>query len=231
MSARQTAIRAAVAQSERASTDRQRFDRLVGTGAVPAHDGRSACRGDRAEQDVARGGHAERRREEGPSPRHGVRRSSRVNAKPTRSSRGRMLRSISPGSKSRAHRRADRRCRRQSSGTTRRLCSTGTRLMTLVPLSAVYVTANFKETQTPRMRPGQHVDHGRCIAGYRTTGTVDSFAPGSGSQFSCCRSNPEPATSRRSFNVCRCASISSSTNPVAQLRPGLSVTARVRLVD
>jgi membrane fusion protein (multidrug efflux system) len=61
----------------------------------------------------------------------------------------------------------------------------GTRLLTLVPLSSLYVTANFKETQVARMRPGQaakiKVD---ALPGVVLNGEVDSFAPGSGSQFS-----------------------------------------------
>src|SRR6185312_5336352 len=61
----------------------------------------------------------------------------------------------------------------------------GSRLLTLVPLDAVYVTANFKETQIARMLPGQNarikVD---ALPGVMLKGEVDSFAPGSGSQFS-----------------------------------------------
>ena len=48
----------------------------------------------------------------------------------------------------------------------------GTQLMALVPLQAVYVTANYKETQLTDVRPGQPVDdrrrhvprHRRCTA-------------------------------------------------------------------
>ncbi|HEY0230484.1 MAG TPA: HlyD family secretion protein, partial [Dokdonella sp.] len=61
----------------------------------------------------------------------------------------------------------------------------GTRLLTIVPLGALYVTANFKETQVTRMTAGQpatiDVD---ALPGQPLTGVVDSFAPGSGSQFS-----------------------------------------------
>jgi membrane fusion protein (multidrug efflux system) len=58
----------------------------------------------------------------------------------------------------------------------------GTRLLTIVPMRSLYVTANFKETQTARMLPGQpatiKVD---AIPGVKLKGEMDSFAPGSGS--------------------------------------------------
>ncbi len=60
----------------------------------------------------------------------------------------------------------------------------GTQLMTLVPLHAIYVTANFKETQTARMLAGQKVTMTfDALPGDTFTGKVQSFAPGSGSQF------------------------------------------------
>ena len=60
----------------------------------------------------------------------------------------------------------------------------GTRLLTLVPLQAVYVTANFKETQVRDMRVGQRVRVKIDALGRTLQGHVDSFAPGSGSTFS-----------------------------------------------
>ncbi len=60
----------------------------------------------------------------------------------------------------------------------------GTRLMTVVPTQQMYLVANFKETQMQRMRPGQpahiSVDAYPDLA---LTGTVESFAPGTGAQF------------------------------------------------
>ena len=60
----------------------------------------------------------------------------------------------------------------------------GTRLMRVAPTVAPYVVANFKETQTGRMRVGQPatitVD---ALTGHDFTGRVESFAPGSGSDF------------------------------------------------
>ena len=61
----------------------------------------------------------------------------------------------------------------------------GTRLMSLVPLTKLYVTANFKETQIGLMRVGQpatiEVD---ALHGIKLRGRVQSVSPGTGSQFS-----------------------------------------------
>jgi membrane fusion protein (multidrug efflux system) len=107
----------------------------------------------------------------------------------------------------------------------------GTRLMTLVPLSAVYVTANFKETQTVRMQPGQRatiaVD---ALTGDDLTGVVESFAPGSGSTFSLLPF--EPGTGNFTKIVQRVPvriRFDPDQTGIARLRPGLSVTARVAL--
>jgi membrane fusion protein (multidrug efflux system) len=109
----------------------------------------------------------------------------------------------------------------------------GTRLLTLVPLNAVYVTANFKETQIARMLPGQgariKVD---ALPGVTLTGEVDSFAPGSGSQFSLLPF--EPGTGNFTKIVQR-VPVRIRLDPgqpgAAKLRPGLSTTVTVRLKD
>jgi membrane fusion protein (multidrug efflux system) len=60
----------------------------------------------------------------------------------------------------------------------------GTQLMAVVPLDAVYVVANFKETQLTHVRNGQPVEiridsfHGTKLRGH-----VDSLAPASGLEF------------------------------------------------
>jgi membrane fusion protein, multidrug efflux system len=60
----------------------------------------------------------------------------------------------------------------------------GTRLMSVVPVDALYLSANFKETQVGLMRPGQpariEVD---ALSGVALDGVVESIAPGTGSQF------------------------------------------------
>jgi membrane fusion protein (multidrug efflux system) len=63
--------------------------------------------------------------------------------------------------------------------------SAGTRLMTLVPLSKIYVVANFKETQLAHMRPGQDVSiKVDALDGRAIKGKIESMAPGTGSSFS-----------------------------------------------
>ena len=61
----------------------------------------------------------------------------------------------------------------------------GTQLLSLVPLPYVYVTANFKETQLTRMRPGQRVEISvDAYPDHPLVGRIESFAPASGAQFS-----------------------------------------------
>ncbi|WP_174287400.1 HlyD family secretion protein [Sphingomonas bacterium] len=109
----------------------------------------------------------------------------------------------------------------------------GTRLLTLVPLHALYVTANFKETQTARMLPGQHATiDADALPGAELRGTVDSVAPGSGSSFALLPF--EPGTGNFTKIVQR-VGVRIRFDPgqpgVDRLRPGLSVTARVTLAD
>jgi membrane fusion protein (multidrug efflux system) len=60
----------------------------------------------------------------------------------------------------------------------------GTQLMAVVPLDAVYVVANFKETQLTHVRDGQPVEiRIDGFDGTRLTGHVDSLSPASGLEF------------------------------------------------
>ncbi|GLQ95481.1 HlyD family secretion protein [Dyella acidisoli] len=105
----------------------------------------------------------------------------------------------------------------------------GTRMMTIVPVQSVYLTANFKETQIGRMRAGQgasvHVD---ALSGTELHGVVDSFAPGTGSQFALLP--PENATGNFTKIVQRVpVRIRLDTDEKTRklLLPGLSVTVEV----
>jgi membrane fusion protein, multidrug efflux system len=61
----------------------------------------------------------------------------------------------------------------------------GQRLASVVPLDAVYIDANFKETQLARLLPGQQVAISvDALPGRAIEGTVTSVAPASGSVFS-----------------------------------------------
>jgi len=108
----------------------------------------------------------------------------------------------------------------------------GTRLLTLVPMKALYVTANFKETQTRDMRVGQRATIRVDALGHSLNGRVDSFAPGSGSTFSMLPF--EPGTGNFTKIVQRVPvriRFDPGQAPDAAIRPGLSVTAKVRVAD
>jgi membrane fusion protein (multidrug efflux system) len=65
------------------------------------------------------------------------------------------------------------------------LVSAGTRLMAVVPTNALYVEANFKETQLAHLVPGETVKISvDAMDADPVVGTVESLAPASGSVFS-----------------------------------------------
>ncbi len=105
----------------------------------------------------------------------------------------------------------------------------GTRLMTVVPVKDVYLVANFKETQVRRMRPGQPVEISvDALPGVEVSGTVDSLAPGTGSEFALLP--PENATGNFTKIVQRVPvriRIAADAAIRDVLRPGLSVEAEV----
>jgi membrane fusion protein (multidrug efflux system) len=111
------------------------------------------------------------------------------------------------------------------------LVQPGTRLMSVVPTGQIYLIANYKETQTGRMTPGQHVAISvDSFPGETIDGTVDSLAPGTGAQFALLP--PENATGNFTKIVQRVPVkiLLDPKNPLSQrLRPGLSVTASVHI--
>lgn len=102
----------------------------------------------------------------------------------------------------------------------------GKRLLAVVPLTAVYVDANFKETQIEPLAPGSKVEVTVDAFPDRSfTGTVEGVSPASGSVFSLLP--PENATGNFTKVVQRVpVRISVPAEVAAQgwLRPGLSVT-------
>ncbi len=107
----------------------------------------------------------------------------------------------------------------------------GTRLMDVVPLQALYVVANFKETQVARMLPGQSAEiEVDALPHTKLRGVVDSFAPGSGSQFSLLPF--EPGTGNFTKIVQRVPvriRFAPDQKGLDRLRPGLSSIVSVRL--
>ena len=109
----------------------------------------------------------------------------------------------------------------------------GTRLMSIVPLDRLYITANFKETQLALMRRGQpatiKVD---ALDGVELKGRVESVAPGTGAQFSVLP--PQNATGNFTKIIQRVpVRISIEATPSARrlLVPGLSVVVTVDTIS
>jgi len=105
----------------------------------------------------------------------------------------------------------------------------GQRLASLVPLDAVYVDANFKETQLAKLRPGQPVKIAvDSLGGDKIDGTVVSVAPASGSVFSLLP--PDNATGNFTKIVQRVPVRIQVPGELAErrvLRPGMSVVVSV----
>jgi membrane fusion protein, multidrug efflux system len=102
-------------------------------------------------------------------------------------------------------------------------------LLSIVPLNDIWVTANFKESQLRRMRPGQKavitVD---SYGGRKYSGYVESIAPATGEKFSLLP--PENATGNYVKVVQRIPvrlRLDHGQDPQHLLRPGMSVTATV----
>jgi membrane fusion protein (multidrug efflux system) len=110
------------------------------------------------------------------------------------------------------------------------LVKPGSVLSYLIPTDGLFVEANFKETQIAKMQPGQPVEI--KIDAYPDQvfkGSMDSFAPASGSEFSLLP--PENATGNFTKIVRRVpVKISFAPgNDLSRLRPGLSTVIKVKV--
>ncbi len=105
----------------------------------------------------------------------------------------------------------------------------GQRLLTIVPTQAIYVEANFKETQIGLMRPGQPVTmHVDALPDVDFHGVVDSITPGTGANFSLIP--PQNATGNFTKIVQRVPvriRINAGEESRKVLVPGLSLTVKV----
>ncbi|ODU70714.1 MAG: multidrug ABC transporter permease [Novosphingobium sp. SCN 66-18] len=105
----------------------------------------------------------------------------------------------------------------------------GQRLLTVVPVDAIYVEANFKETQIGLMRPGQPVTvKVDALPDVAFHGVVDSITPGTGANFSLIP--PQNATGNFTKIVQRVPvriRINSGPESKRVLVPGLSLTVQV----
>jgi membrane fusion protein (multidrug efflux system) len=104
----------------------------------------------------------------------------------------------------------------------------GQSLMVLIPLQDVWVTANFKETQLEKVRPGQKAEIHVDMYGETFTGHVDSIAGATGAKLSLLP--PENATGNF-VKVVERIPVKILVDPVppdkAILRPGMNVDATI----
>ncbi|HEX7760525.1 MAG TPA: HlyD family secretion protein [Caulobacteraceae bacterium] len=233
--AAQTTIRSADAQSERAQADRARYDTLVATGAVARRDAdtyRAAAITAQSDADRSRAQYDVSRNQASVTQAKSASLAANLAAAQAGVARAQAALNLALQDQSHTLIRApidgvvgDRQVEPGD------YVQPGTRMLTIVPLNAVYVTANFKETQTGRMTIGQpariEVD---ALPGVSFKGEVESFAPGSGSQFSLLPF--EPGTGNFTKIVQRVPvriRFEPGQADLARLRPGLSTTVKVSL--
>jgi len=109
------------------------------------------------------------------------------------------------------------------------LVQPGQPLMSLVPLSDVWVTANLKETQTANVTPGDPADFTvDAYGGRHFSGHVESLAPATGARFSLLP--PDNATGNFTKVVQRIPvriRLDGKNDPARPLRPGMSVAVTI----
>lgn len=230
-----SSVRAAEAEHERAQADAARYTNLVDTGAVSRFDAdryrtlalSSAAEADRfrAQVDVSRNQAAVTRAK---------RLSLQASTAQAEAAVARARAALSLAKQDQAHAViyapidgvvADRQVEHGD------FVQPGTRLMSIVPLDKLYVVANFKETQTTRMVAGQiaeiEVD---AFPELKLRGTVTSFAPGSGSEFSLIPFEPGTGNFTKVVQRVPVRILFDAHQPaLASLRPGLSTTVTVSL--
>jgi membrane fusion protein (multidrug efflux system) len=234
--ATRTAIRSTDAEADRADADRRRYDALVATGAIARRDAdtyRTAAIG--AEQASARA--------------QATLAVSEREAEVIAAKRASLDAALEKAQAHEAQARAALDLARQDQSHTLIRAAIdgvvgnrqarvgdyvqpGTRLMALVPMGDLYVTANFKETQTRGMAVGQPVTIHVDALGAALKGHIDSVAPGSGATFALLPF--EPGTGNFTKIVQRVPvriRFDAGQPGVRALRPGLSVSARVRLAN
>jgi membrane fusion protein (multidrug efflux system) len=105
----------------------------------------------------------------------------------------------------------------------------GTQAMAIVPVQAVYIVANFKETQVAKMRPGAparvKID---AFGGAKINGRVESLAPASGAQFSIV---PQDTATGNFTKIVQRIPVKIALDPApalaGRLRPGLSAVVTI----
>jgi membrane fusion protein (multidrug efflux system) len=106
----------------------------------------------------------------------------------------------------------------------------GQQLLTIIPVDDLWITANFKETQLQKMKPGQPVTIRADASGRDYRGHIDSLGGATGSRFSLLP--PENATGNYVKVVQRVPVrivLEQGENDDHRLRPGMSVEPKVKL--
>jgi membrane fusion protein (multidrug efflux system) len=102
--------------------------------------------------------------------------------------------------------------------------------MTLIPVSPIYITANYKETQIGHMKTGQQVDiHVDAYSGVNFTGHVDNLSPAAQNKFSLvppqnATGNFVKVTQRVPIRI-----VFDNPDPNYPLRPGMNVETSVKV--
>lgn len=109
--------------------------------------------------------------------------------------------------------------------------SAGTRLLAIVPLQQVYISANFLETQLTDVQQGQKVSITvDALPGRTFTGHIDSIAPATGATFSAIA--PDNATGNYTKVVQRLPVkivLDAGQPDMAQLRVGMSAIPHIQI--
>jgi membrane fusion protein, multidrug efflux system len=106
----------------------------------------------------------------------------------------------------------------------------GQQLLTIIPLDNLWITANFKETELRKMKPGQGVTVHADSSGVDYHGRIDALGGATGARFSLLP--PENASGNYVKVVQRVPVrilLDSGENADHRLRPGMSVEAKVWL--
>jgi len=101
-------------------------------------------------------------------------------------------------------------------------------LMAVVPLDAIYVVANYKETQLAAVRPGQPVTvEVDAFPGLPISGHVESLAPASGREFSLLPADNATGNFTRIVQRVPVKIVLDEGTLSGRLRPGLSARTTI----
>ena len=109
------------------------------------------------------------------------------------------------------------------------LLSVGTRLISVVPLPAVFIEANYKETQLSRVEPGQSVTFTvDALPDRLFTGHVERISPASGAEFALLPADNSTGNfTKVAQRITVRIAVDARPEIMALLRPGMSVVSTI----